>query len=111
LRSARHGSQPRRGRPPDDSIMAEQDKQSSGADKLSRIYRAVHPKTGKPMPVTRGRKKGSKNKATPLREQASLKALGAATSAGVSPPEVMLRLMRRGWADMEPSMFQSTTIQ
>ena len=58
----------------------------------------IHPKTGKLMPRSSGRPKGSKNKATLLREKANVEALKIATAEGISPLDVMLRLMRGAWS-------------
>ena len=62
---------------------------------------SLHPITGQLMPRSNGRPKGSKNKATLLREKANLAMLETATAEGISPLEVMLRLMREAWSEAE----------
>ncbi len=59
----------------------------------------INPITGKLMPRSNGRPKGSKNKATVLREKANVEALKIATAEGISPLDLMLRVMRGAWSE------------
>ena len=59
----------------------------------------IHPITGKLMPRSNGRPKGSKNKATLLREKANVAMLETATREGISPLDLMLRVMRGAWSE------------
>ena len=51
------------------------------------------------MPRSNGRPKGSKNKATLLREKANVEMLETATAEGISPLDLMLRSMRDAWSE------------
>ena len=59
----------------------------------------IHPVTGRLMPRSNGRPKGSKNKVTLLREQLDAKAAGILSGGKPTPLEVLLNLMHEAAAE------------
>jgi len=60
-----------------------------------------HPLTGRLMPRSNGRPKGSKNKVTLLREQLDAKAAGILSEGKPTPLEVLLNLMHEAAAEYD----------